>query len=334
MGSEIVIYQTEKGNTKIEVKLENESVWLTQKQLEVLYQTDRTSITKHIKKIYETGELNKNSTCANFAQVGFEGNREVSRNILFYNLDIIISVGYKVNSHIGTQFRIWATQRLNEYLVKGFTMDDERLKSGSQMNYFDELINRIRDIRSSEAIFYQKVKDIYVTSIDYDPKAEATKNFYATIQNKLHWAVHHHTAAELIVKRVDANKKDLGLTNWKSDRIRKSDVSIAKNYLSQEELTELNLLVEQYLAFAETQANAKKAMYMSDWIKKLNDILTINEKEILLDAGRISKEIAAEIAEKQFDIYSANLKQIESGNNIKVLEGEIKKIIPKKSSKK
>lgn len=334
MESEIVIYQTEKGNTKIEVKLDNESVWLTQKQLEVLYQTDRTSITKHIKKIYETGELNKNSTCANFAQVGFEGNREVSRNILFYNLDIIISVGYKVNSHIGTQFRIWATQRLNEYLVKGFTMDDERLKSGSQMNYFDELINRIRDIRSSEAIFYQKVKDIYVTSIDYDPKAEATKKFYATIQNKLHWAVHHHTAAELIVKRVDANKKDLGLTNWKSDRIRKSDVSIAKNYLSKEELTELNLLVEQYLAFAETQANAKKAMYMSDWIKKLNDILTINEKEILLDAGRISKEIAAEIAEKQFDIYSANLKQIESDNNIHVLESQIKKIIPKKSHKK
>ena len=333
MESEIVIYQTEKGNTKIEVKLENESVWLTQKQLEVLYQTDRTSITKHIKKIYETGELNKNSTCANFAQVGFEGNREVSRNILFYNLDIIIAVGYKVNSHIGTQFRIWATQRLNEYLVKGFTMDDERLKSGSQMNYFDELINRIRDIRSSEAIFYKKIKDIYVTSIDYDPKAEATKKFYATIQNKLHWAVHHHTAAELIVERVDAKKKDLGLTNWKADRIRKSDVSIAKNYLSQDELTELNLLVEQYLAFAETQANAKKAMYMSDWIKKLNDILTINEKEILMDAGRITKELAAEIAEKQFDIYSNNLKKIEAGNNINVLESQIKKVTAKKSPK-
>ncbi len=334
MESEIVIYQTEKGNTKIEVKLENENVWLSQIQLATLYQTTKQNISLHLKNIFKDGELNEKLTVKEYLTVQNEGERSIKRPIKYYNLDAIISVGYKVNSHIGTQFRVWATKRLNEYLIKGFTMDDERLKSGGQMNYFDELINRIRDIRSSEKIFYQKVKDIYVTSIDYDSKADLTKEFFATIQNKLHWAVHHHTAAELIVKRVDANKKDLGLTNWKADKIRKADVSIAKNYLSQDELTELNLLVEQYLAFAETQANAKKAMYMSDWIKKLNDILTINEKEILLDAGRISKELAAEIAEKQFEIYSAKLKQVESDNNIKVLENEIKSISPKKSSKK
>ena len=270
MESEIIIYQSEKGNTKIEVKLENENVWLSQIQLAALYQTTKQNISLHLKNIFKDGELNENLTVKEYLTVQDEGQRSIKRPIKYYNLDAIISVGYKVNSHIGTQFRIWATQRLNEYLVKGFTMDDERLKSGNQMNYFEELVNRIRDIRSSEAIFYQKVKDIYVTSIDYDPKAEATKKFYATIQNKLHWAVHHHTAAELIAERVDAKKKDLGLTSWKADSIRKADVSIAKNYLSQEELTELNLLVEQYLAFAETQANAKKAMYMSDWIKKLN----------------------------------------------------------------
>jgi hypothetical protein len=331
MESEIVIYQTEKGNTKIEVRLENNDVWLSQMQLTILYQKSKSTISEHLTDIFKEGELDEKTVVRNYRTTAADGK---PYNTKFYNLDAIISLGYRVKSHIGTQFRIWATQRLNEYLVKGFTMDDERLKSGSQMNYFDELINRIRDIRSSEAIFYQKVKDIYVTSIDYDPKAESTKKFYATIQNKLHWAVHHHTAAELIVKRVDANKKDLGLTNWKSDRIRKSDVSIAKNYLSQDELTELNLLVEQYLAFAETQANAKKAMYMSDWIKKLNDILTINEKEILIDAGRITKELAAEIAEKQFDIYSANIKLIENDSNIKVLETQIKKVTPKKSPKK
>jgi len=213
MESEIIMYQTEKGSTKIEVKLENENVWLSQIQLATLYQTTKQNISSHLKNIFKNGELDEKLTVKEYLTVQNEGERFIKRLIKYYNLDAIISVGYKVNSHIGIQFRIWATQRLNEYLIKGFTLDDERLKSGGQMNYFDELINRIRDIRSSEKIFYQKVKDIYVTSIDYDAKADVTKEFFATIQNKLHWAVHHHTAAELIVKRVDANKKDLGLTN-------------------------------------------------------------------------------------------------------------------------
>ena len=209
-------------------------------------------------------------------------------------------------------------------------MDDERLKSGGQINYFDELLNRIRDIRSSEKIFYQKIKDIYVTSIDYNSKANLTQDFFATIQNKLHWAIHKHTAAELIVERADARKNNMGLTTWKADKIRKSDISIAKNYLHQDELTQLNLLVEQYLAFAEAQANAKKPMYMSDWIKKLNDILTINEREILLDAGRISKKIADETAEKQFALFVEKQKKIELEQSFKNLEHNIKQISNKK----
>ncbi len=258
MKGEIVLYQTENGQSKIEVILDNESVWLNQYQMEELFQTDRTSILRHIKHIYKTGELEEKSTCAKIAQVREEGDRNVRREILHYNLDVIISVGYRVNSHRGTQFRIWATQQLKEFLIKGFVLDDDRLKSGNQMNYFDELLERIRDIRSSEKIFYQKIKDIYTTSIDYDTSADLSKDFYATIQNKLHWAVHQHTAAELIKNRVSAKKQNIGLTTWKGEKIRKIDVTIAKNYLSEDELIQLNLLVEQYLAFAEAQAQAKK----------------------------------------------------------------------------
>ncbi len=334
MKGEIILYQTEKGNTKIEVILDKDTVWLNQYQMEELFQTDRTSILRHIKNIYKTGELEEKSTCAKIAQVREEGNRKVRREILYYNLDVIISVGYRVNSHRGTQFRIWATQQLKEYLIKGFVLDDERLKSGNQMNYFDELLERIRDIRSSERIFYQKVKDIYTTSIDYDSRAEMSMDFYATMQNKLHWAVHNHTAAELIKKRVSAYKKNMGLTTWKGEKIRKSDVTIAKNYLTEDELTQLNLLVEQYLAFAEAQARAKKPMYMKDWIKKLNDILTINEREILQHAGRVTKKLADEIAGQEYDKYKEKRKLAEKIQSLEELEDEIKLLENKKKKKK
>ncbi len=329
MESEIIIYQIQNGNTKIEVKLENETVWLSQNQMATLYQVTKQNISYHLGNIFKERELDENSVVKEFLTTAADDKRYKT---FYYNLDAIISVGYRIKSHIGTQFRIWATQRLNEYLTKGFTIDDERLKSGGQINYFDELLNRIRDIRSSEKIFYQKIKDIYVTSIDYNSKANLTQDFFATIQNKLHWAIHKHTAAELIVERADARKNNMGLTTWKADKIRKSDISIAKNYLNQDELTQLNLLVEQYLAFAEAQANAKKPMYMSDWIKKLNDILTINEREILLDAGRISKKIADETAEKQFALFVEKQKKIELEQSFKNLENDIKQITNQKPS--
>ena len=225
--SNILIYQTVDGTTNIDVRLENETVWLNQYQLAELFQTDRTSIVKHIKNIFESGELEEKTTCAKIAQVQKEGNRNVKREITYYNLDLIISVGYRVQSHVATHFRIWATQRLKEFIIKGFTMDDERLKAAGQIRYFDELVERIRDIRSSERIFYQKIKDIFALSIDYDPQADISKDFFAAIQNKLHWAVHQHTAAEIIAARVKASKQNMGLTSWQGSKIRKPDVGTA-----------------------------------------------------------------------------------------------------------
>ncbi len=324
--SEILIYQASGGNTKIEVRLQNETVWLSLNQMSDLFQKAKSTISEHIKHIYEEGELQEISTVRKFRTVQQEGNRNIEREIDFYNLDVIISVGYRVKSHRGTQFRIWATQRLKEFIIKGFTLDDERLKSGNQINYFDELFERIRDIRSSEKIFYQKVKDIYMLSIDYDPKADMTKDFFATIQNKLHWAIHQHTAAELIVERANAEKQNMGLTTWKGDKIRKTDVTIAKNYLSESELSQLNLLVEQYLAFAENQARQKKVMYMSDWIKKLNDILTINENEILEHAGKVTRQLADEIAISEYEKYNKLRQLIEDAKSFEELDNEIKKI--------
>jgi hypothetical protein len=330
MKGEIILYQTENGNTKIEVVLEKETVWLNQYQLEELFQTDRTSILKHIKNIYKTGELEEEGTCAKIAQVRKEGSRNVKREILYYNLDVIISVGYRVNSHRGTQFRIWATQQLKEFLIKGFVLDDERLKSANQMNYFDELLDRIRDIRSSEKIFYQKVKEIYTTSIDYQSDTSLSQTFYATVQNKLHWAVHRHTAAELIKSRVNATEQNMGLKTWKGEKIRKSDVTVAKNYLSEDELKQLNLLVEQYLAFAEMQAQAKKPMYMKDWIKKLNDILTINDREILEHTGKVRKKLADEIAATEYQKYKQERQAAAKIQSMKALENEIKQLGNKK----
>lgn len=324
--SEILIYQTSDGKTKIEVQLQDETVWLSLNQMSELFQKAKSTISEHIKHIYEEGELQEFSTVRKFRTVQSEGNRNIEREIDFYNLDVIISVGYRVKSHRGTQFRIWATGRLKEFIIKGFTLDDERLKSGSQINYFDELLDRIRDIRSSEKIFYQKVKDIYTLSIDYDPKSDQTKDFFATIQNKLHWAIHQHTAAEIIVERVNADKLNLGLTTWKTDKIRKSDVTIAKNYLNENELSQLNLLVEQFLAFAENQARQKKVMYMNDWIRKLNDILTINENEILEHAGKVSRQIADEIALSEYEKYNKRRQIFEDAKAFEELDNELKQL--------
>jgi len=324
--SELLIYQTSDGKTKIEVQLQDETVWLSLNQMSELFQKAKSTISEHIKHIYEEGELQEISTVRKFRTVQQEGNRNIEREIDFYNLDVIISVGYRVKSHRGTQFRIWATGRLKEFIIKGFTLDDERLKSGNQINYFDELLDRIRDIRSSEKIFYQKVKDIYTLSIDYDPKTDQTKDFFATIQNKLHWAIHQHTAAEIIVERVNADKQNLGLTTWKADKIRKSDVTIAKNYLNEDELSQLNLLVEQFLAFAENQARQKKVMYMNDWIRKLNDILTINENEILEHAGKVSRQIADEIALSEYEKYDKRRQIFEDAKAFEELDNELKQL--------
>lgn len=301
--SEILIYQSPNGLTKVDVKLENDTVWLSQYQLADLFQTDRTSIVKHIKNIYETGELTEEATCAKIAQVQKEGNRKVTRDILYYNLDMIISVGYRVQSHIATHFRIWSTQRLKEYIIKGFVLDDERLKE-ARSNYFDELLSRIRDIRSSEKIFYRKICDIYATSIDYEPTTDATKDFFATIQNKFHWAIHAHTAAELVMLRADAKKQNMGLTNFPGNRIKKQDVSIAKNYLNEKELDQLNRIVNQYLEFAELQALQRKPMYMKDWVTKLHSFLSLNDRDILTSNGKISHEEAEQHALAEFEKYS------------------------------
>ena len=264
---EILLYQSEDGTVKIDVRMENETVWLSQKSMAELFQTTVPNINIHLKNIFDEGELDPNRTIKDFLIVRLEGKREVNRKIDFYNLDAIISVGYRIKSHVATKFRIWATLRLKEYIIKGFTLDDERMKAAGQIRYFDELQERIRDIRSSERIFYQKIKDIFALSIDYEAQTTLAKDFFATIQNKLHWAIHQHTAAELIAARAKATEKNMGLTTWQGAKIRKTDVSIAKNYLKEEEISQLNLLVEQFLAFAENQARQKKVMYMTDWIK-------------------------------------------------------------------
>ena len=265
--SDILIYQSEDGQTRIDVQLIDETVWLSQKLMAELFQKNVRTINEHIKNIYEEGELKPEATIRKFRIVQKEGKRDVERLIDFYNLDVIISVGYRVRSHRGTQFRIWATQRLKEYLIKGFVMNDERLKNPGQIDYYDELLERIRDIRASERRFYQKITDIYATSMDYDPNSEITGNFFASVQNKMHWAIHGHTAAELISKRANANKPNMGLTAWKGGIVRKGDVGIAKNYLTEQEISDLNLIVNQYLDFAEFQARRHQPMYMKDWAR-------------------------------------------------------------------
>lgn len=304
-GGQILIYQTEGGQTKIEVRLEGETLWLSQADLARLYQTTKQNISLHIQNVYEEGELTEAATVKDYLTVQTEGGRQVNRQVKHYNLDMIISVGYRIKSHIATHFRQWATQRLREYIVKGFTLDDERLKNPDHpFDYFDELLRRIQDIRTSERRFYQKITDIYATSVDYDPTAEISLTFFKTVQNKLHWAITGMTAAEIIHKRADASKPNMGLTNWRGEKVRKTDVAIAKNYLNQEELSALNNLVEQYLIFAEGQARRKIGMYMKDWIEKLHGFLSLNDRDILDHAGAISHDMALELAESEYDKFN------------------------------
>ena len=308
----IIIYQDEDGVTKVSVKFSDEDIWLTQNQIAEIYKTTQQNISLHINNIYRDNELETNSTNKEFLLVQTEGNRQVKRNIDHYNLDMIISLGYRVQSQVATRFRIWATQRLHEYMQKGFTMDDERLKQGGN-RYFRELLQRIRDIRSSERNFYQQVTDIYATSIDYDPRSDLTKKFFATVQNKLHFAVHEHTAAELIYERVDNEKPFVGMTNFKGDYVTVDDVKIAKNYLSEIELQRLNLLVSQFLDYAEFQALEQRAMTMNDWIDELDNQIVQNKRKLLEGKGKISHQEAIEKAEKEFEIYrDREMKQLES----------------------
>ncbi len=295
--SEIIIYQTEDGTTKIETRLENESVWLTQAQMSDLFGKDRTVITKHINNLFEEGELEEKSN----VQILHIANSD--RPAKFYNLDVIISVGYRVKSHQGTKFRQWATARLREYIVKGFTMNDELLKQAGGGNYFDELLARIRDIRSSEKVFWRKVLDIYATSIDYDQKLEISIQFFQTVQNKMHWAAHGNTAAEVIYKRIDASKSNLGLTNFKGRKPTKHEIEIAKNYLNETELNILNRMVTAYLELAELQALNRMPMYMKDWIERLDDFLKMTGNEILQNAGTISHQQAIDKANKEYEKY-------------------------------
>ena len=300
---QIILFQTQSGDTKIEVRLANETVWLTADQMAELFQRDRSTIQRHIKKIYEEDELSSDSTCAFFAQVQTEGTRQVERKIPTYNLDMIISVGYRVNSHRGVQFRQWATQVLKEYMIKGFVLNDELLKNAGQGNYFDELLSRIRDIRSSEKVFYRKVLEIYALSIDYDPRTEATQRFFKTVQNKMHFSAHGHTAAEVIFQRADAEKDFMGLTTWRGAMPTKHEAEIAKNYLTEEEVDMLNRIVNLYLDFAELQAKSHVPMYMKDWIKKLDDFLTLSGKELLTHAGTVSAEVAKLKADTEYDRF-------------------------------
>ncbi|MES2615640.1 MAG: virulence RhuM family protein [Bdellovibrionota bacterium] len=301
--SEFLFYQTESGQIRIQVRTSGETVWLSLNQMAELFDRDKSVISKHIANVFKEGELERDRTVANFATVQMEGERAVERLVDYYNLDVIISVGYRVKSHRGTQFRIWATERLREYIVKGFTMDDERLKQDNGGNYFDELLARIRDIRSSEKIFWRKVLDIYATSIDYDSKTKESLQFFKIVQNKIHWAAHGHTAAEIIASRSDATKPNMGLTSWKGNFLTRTDTSIAKNYLTPDELDTLNRVVAIYLDFAELQAKNRKPMYMKNWIQKLDDFLKISDLEILGHAGRISHEQALEKAEQEYDKY-------------------------------
>ena len=300
---QILLYQTPDGVTKIEVKLQDETVWLSLDQMAELFQRNKSTISRHIKNVFEEGELQPDSTVAFFATVQTEGKRKVERDIAYYNLDMIISVGYRVHSYRGVQFRQWATAVLKEYIKKGFVLNDELLKNAGRGNYFDELLARIRDIRSSEKIFYRKVLEIYALSIDYDPRVEITKQFFATVQNKMHFAAHGHTAAEIIYDRANAAKDFMGLTTWTGMMPKRTDAEFAKNYLNEKEIDTLNRIVNLYIDYAELRAKDHKPMYMRDWIQKLDDFLRLSDKEILTHAGSISAKLAKEKADAEYDKF-------------------------------
>lgn len=325
---EILIYQSDDGLTNIEVKVQDETVWLTQQQMADLFQTSRTNVVEHIKHIYEEGELDENSTCRNFRQVRKEGNREVARMMPFYNLDMIISLGYRVKSVIATNFRRWATERLKEYMIKGFTMDDERLKGNGGGNYWKELLDRIRDIRSSEKVLYRQVLDLYATSVDYDPHSEESIRFFKIVQNKLHYAAHGHTAAEVIYQRADAEKPFMGLTTFSGELPALKDISIAKNYLQEDELKVLNNLVSGYFDLAEINAIEHKPMYMDDYVKQLDMVLSSGNRKLLMGAGTVSHRQAVDKAKAEYRKYQeVTLAPVEQAylDCIKEVSKEVKK---------
>ena len=335
--SEIILYTTPQGNVKVEVLVREETVWLTQKMLAELFQTTPQNITLHLKNIYTEGELEESATCKDFLQVQKEGNREVKRTQKFYNLDAIISVGYRIKSKVATQFRIWATKTLKEYITKGFALDDERLKQGGTLfgkDYFEELLERIREIRASERRFYQKITDIYAQcSVDYDPQAEITQQFYQTVQNKLHWAITGKTAAEIIAQRADSKKERMGLTTWKNapkGKILKSDTTIAKNYLNENEMKNLNRIVTMYLDFAELQAERQIPMKMQEWANRLDAFLQFNQYDVLNNPGVVSAAVAKETAEKEYEKFRV----IQDAKHISDFDSEIKKLKKKNKGKK
>ena len=301
--SGILFYQSEDGTSRIEVRLEEGTVWLPQALIAELYQTTKQNISLHIRNIFDEGELQPDSVVKDYLTTAADGKRYHTK---FYNLDMILAIGYRVRSHRGTQFRVWATERLRMYLVKGFVLDDIRLKEGRSIgaDYFDELLERIRDIRASEKRFYQKIRDIYRLAIDYDPRADTTLAFFKTVQNKLHWAITGHTAAELIAERANAQKPNMGLTSWKGAKVRKGDVTVAKNYLNEEEIRNLNRIITMYLDYAEVQAERKQPIYMKDWVQKLDAFLQFNEREILTGSGQVSMEVAKKLALEEYETFS------------------------------
>ena len=305
--SQILFYQAEDGKSRIEVRLDEGTVWLTQALIAELYQTTVPNISMHIRNILKDEELDAGATVKKFLTVQTEGVRAVQRSVEYYNLDVILAIGYRVRSHRGTQFRRWATERLREYLIKGFVLDDERLREQKSIgaDYFDELLERIRDIRASEKRFYQKIRDIYALAIDYDPHAEATLEFFQIVQNKLHWAITGHTAAEIIAERADATKPNMGLTSWKGAKVRKGDVTVAKNYLEETEIKQLNRIITMYLDYAEMQAERKQPVYMKEWREKLDAFLRFNDQEILNDKGTVSMEVAHQLALGEYEKFSA-----------------------------
>jgi hypothetical protein len=328
-GSEIVFYQTEDGGSRIQVRLEDGSVWLSQRLLAELFQKDVRTISEHVQNIYEEGELDPGATIRKFRTVRTEGDREVSRLVDHYSLEVILAVGYRVRSLRGTQFRRWATERLREYLVKGFTLDDERLKEGRGpgADYFDELLERIRDIRASEKRFYQKIRDLFALAADYDPSSDETKQFFQIVQNKLHWAISKHTAAELIAERADPDKPNMGLTTWKGAKVRRGDVTVAKNYLRADEIDGLNRIVTMYLDYAEDQAKRRQVMHMSDWRQKLDAFLQFNEREILGDAGRVKMEVAQKLALEAYDKFNQR-RLTEEAKEADAFDAEASRLVP------
>lgn len=323
----ILIYQNEKGDTKVDVFFTEDTIWMTQRTMADLYQTSPQNITSHIKNIYEDGELEQEATCKDFLQVQNEGGREVRRERKFYNLDMILAVGYRVRSNVGIHFRRWATGILKEYMKKGFVLNDERLKNPKEFgaDYFDELLERIRDIRASEKRIYQKVKEIFALSVDYDSRSDAAQKFFKSVQNKLEFAATGHTAPEIIAARADATKDNMGLTAFKGAKVRKTDVTVAKNYMSHEEISTLNLIVNMYLDYAELQAKNHRAMHMADWEEKLNQFLQFNGREVLQNFGRVRREVAEALAHEQYEIYDAHRRMIEAAD-VDLLTDDIKKL--------